>query len=97
MSALETVLTDIQKVAAYIAPLVNMALVAEKATGIGGPTAEVAVEVIAAAVKSLSDVASGKITHDQALASMAALKAALASNDAAADAALEAKFPQGGA
>lgn len=93
MSALETALADIQKVAAYIGPLVSMALVAEQATGIGGPTAEVAVQVVAAAVKALADMASGAVTHDQALASMAALRAALAGSDAAADAALAARFP----
>lgn len=92
---LETVLTDIRKVAALIEPMVAVIAVAEAATKVGGPSADAAVQAIAAAVKSLSGIVEGKVTHEQAMASLAALRSAIASNDAAADAALAARFPEG--
>jgi hypothetical protein len=100
MSAFDTVVTDVRKVAALIEPMVAVIAVAEAATGIGGPSADAAVQVIAAAIKSLTGIVEGKVTHDQALVSMSQLLASLATNDAAADAALAARFsptPTGGA
>lgn len=86
-------LSDVRKLAALIEPMVAVIAVAEAATKVGGPSADAAVQAIAAAVKSLAHLAEGKTTHDQAMASMAALQAAIASGDAAADAALAARFP----
>lgn len=93
MSALDTILTDVAKVARIIEPILAFVAVAQSATGVGGHSAETVLKVIDAAIKSLESAASGAITHDQAMAELARLKAGLVGNDAAADAALAAKFP----
>lgn len=95
MSTVATILADIRKVAALIEPMVAVIAVAETATGLGGPAAEVAVQAIAAAIKTLSGVADGAVTHDQAMDALTSLQTQLAANDAAADAALAARFAVG--
>lgn len=86
MSALETALAD-------VSTALDLAAVAQQETGLGGPTAAEIIAVVRAAVHALQGIASGAVTSDQAMAELAKLKAGLASNDAAADAALAAKFP----
>lgn len=92
MSAIDTILTDVRKVASLIEPIVAVIAVAETAVGIGGPAAEVAVQAIAAAIKTLASVADGAVTHEQAMDALTSLRTQLAANDAAADAALVARF-----
>lgn len=96
MSTLDTIMNDARKVAALIEPAFAVIAVVESALKIGGPGADAAVQVIEAALKSFAAVADGKVTADAALASLAALRGAVAADNAAADAALEARFPQGG-
>lgn len=91
-TVIDSIVSDVKDALSIIEPALAVIAVAQAATGIGGVTAERAVSVIRAALKSFEDVATGAATRDQAMASLAELQAALASNDAAADAALESKF-----
>lgn len=92
-TVIDNIVSDVKDALAIIEPALAVIAVAQAATGIGGVTAERAVSVIRAALKSFEDAATGAATRERALAGLAALQAALASSDAAADAALEARFP----
>lgn len=61
-------------------------------THVGGDKAPAALASIGAALGALSDGLTGAARPEDVLAKIAKLRAALASNDAAADAALKAKF-----
>lgn len=61
-------------------------------TGIGGPSAAKIIAFARAAVSALRRISSGGVTTAEALAELSKLKAGLADNDAAADAALADKF-----
>lgn len=93
---IDTIVNDARKIAALIEPAFAVLAVVESALKIGGPSADAAVQVIEAALKSFAAVADGKVTADAALASLAALRSGVAANNAAADAALEARFQGGG-
>ena len=92
MSAIDTIITDVRGVVRLIEPALAVIAVAQAAIGVGGDSAETAIKAIRAALRSFEDVAAGAVTEAQALASLDELRRGLASNDAAADAALEARF-----
>lgn len=103
MSALETALADAAKFASLAEPLIAFAMVAQKATGLGGVIAAEALATIEAALKALEQAAVGKITAAHAKDQMDALKATLDAHAAAAaktidqaEADLDARFPAGG-
>lgn len=91
--SLDAFLSDAAKVAHAIEPLVAFVRVVRAATGIGGSSAEHALDVIDAALKSLDDHAAGKATAELTTQRIEALTATLAANNAAADAELAARFP----
>lgn len=100
MSTVETVVADIRKALVVADPLLSFALIALKATGVGGPIAAEAITLIQAAAKTLEGASTGAMTSEQAMVHLAAIQAGLASNTAdaraildAADAALQARFP----
>lgn len=93
MSIIDTVVADAQKWAKLIEPAFGLLAIAATLTGVGGPAAPIAIKVLDAAVKAIAAGAEGKLTGAQVLAELAKLKSMLAANDAAADAALRARFP----
>lgn len=93
MSALDTFLADAAKVARAIEPLVSFVSTAQVAVGLGGERAHQAIEMLDGALKALESYAAGHATAEQATAAMARLLDALVANNAAADAALDARFP----
>ena len=96
MTALETILTDAAKFARIIDPIMAFVGVAQKATGVGGTTAEVAVAIIINGLQALERVASGEITAEQARMRLSEIEARLdgqlSDDDAAADAILDGRF-----
>lgn len=90
---IDTALAEARKIANLIEPAFALVSIAQSLTGLGGPVAATAIKVLDAAVKSFAAAAEGKITSAQALAELDKLKAMLVTNDAAADAALRARFP----
>jgi len=96
MSDLNTILADASKFARLIDPIMQFVAVAQKATGLGGSTAEKAVGIIINGLQALERVASGEITAEQARAKLAEILARLdgqlSDDDAAADAALADRF-----
>lgn len=93
MSVLDTVLSDVAKVARLIEPAFAVIAIAQQVTGLGGESAAMGIKVLDAAVKALEQAARGAITHDEVMAELAKLSAGLRSNDDAADTALNARFP----
>lgn len=93
MSALETFLAGAAKVASLVEPVLEFVGVAVAAIGLGGPRAAEAFAVVEAGLKALEAGAAGTLTPASVLAELAKLKTVLATNDAAADLALAAKFP----
>lgn len=93
MTALESIRADVIKGAHLLDPLLALAVMAQKLTGVGGGTAAQALAMIDAAVKALESAAAGSATSEQATAEIAAFQAQIAENNAAADAALAARFP----
>lgn len=93
MSNLDKLLHDAAAIARTIEPLVAFVAAAQAAVGIGGKNAATAIQVVDGALRALEGYASGQHTAEQATASMAKLLAALAADNADADAALAARFP----
>lgn len=93
MSELTEYFDDIRAITAKAEPLVAVLEVAQAATGIGGAGAAAALKVIEAALRVLAESVSGAMTHEQFQSQIAGLHAALASDEASEDAALQAKFP----
>jgi hypothetical protein len=100
MSALDTIKHDLLKAVSLIEPLVELAIVAQKATGLGGDSAARALAIIGDAARAIEDAAAGQQTVQQATDRIAALHAALVADDKAvtdafdaADAALTGRFP----
>jgi hypothetical protein len=100
MSTIDTVIADLRKAIVVADPILSFALIAIKATGIGGPIAAEAVTIIQAAARTLEGASTGAMTSEQAMAHLAAIQTALAGNNMtakaildAADAALNARFP----
>ncbi len=88
MSKLETAMDDADKALHLAGDLL-------REHGIDGVVPTTIIGIASAAIQALRRIAAGKITPAEALAELAKLKAGLAANDAAADAALAAKFPPG--
>ena len=95
MSALQTAITDVRKVAGLIEPALSLALLAQQLTGVGGPGASTAIQVLDAAVKALEAGAAGKLSTADVLARIDQLASTLAANDKAADDADRARWPSG--
>jgi hypothetical protein len=94
MSVLDTILTDAEKAKPYLEPILATLAVVASATGIGGPVAVQAVALIRAAMQSLEHATAGAVPMERITADIKALGDSLARQDAAADAALDAKFPR---
>lgn len=96
MSALNAILADASRFARMIEPLLQFVSVAQKATGLGGSTAELAVSVIINGLQALERIAAGEITAEQARMLLAEIETRLdghlADDDAAADAKLADRF-----
>jgi hypothetical protein len=95
MSALKTIRTDIAK---YADPVMRVLELVQSLTGVGGPKTAAALEVVAAAMKTLEQGVVDKLTPAMILANLDALTAGEAADDAAAaaaNAAELAKYPGG--
>ncbi len=92
MGMIDDIIDDVRSVNRIVEPALALIAVVQKAVGVGGATAERAIEVIRAALTSFDDVASGAVTKEQALSSLAQLQASLQANDAEADGDLDARF-----
>jgi hypothetical protein len=90
---IDKILSEASRVSKLIEPAFALVGVVQAATNLGGPMAATAIKVLEAAVKAIGAGAEGKLTNAQVMAELAKLKSMLASNDAAADAALRARFP----
>lgn len=82
-----------QTAIADVGVALDVAAEAQRDTGLGGAVAAEILVVAKAAVAALQRIATGNVTPEQAASELDALKAGLAANDAAADAALAARFP----
>jgi ribose 5-phosphate isomerase RpiB len=91
---LDTILVDAEKAAPYIEPILAALAIVVASTGIGGPAAVEAVALIRAAVRSLEHAANGTATVEEATARIKALGDSIVADNAAADAALTARFPR---
>lgn len=89
---IESILADAQKFAGMVQPVFALLALTVSVTGIGGPAAPVAIKILQAAVQAIAAGAEGKITAEQVMVELDKLKA-LTAKDAAADAALAARFP----
>lgn len=89
MSALDSFKAGLK----YIEPAFALIETIQKITGTGGLPAQAAIAAVDAAIKSFVDGVGADISPTAILADLAALDKSLASDDAAADAALAARFP----
>lgn len=89
MSALDTLKTGLK----YVEPLIETLAAIQKITGTGGMPAEEMIAAVNAAIKSFVDGVAGDASPASILADLASLTKSEVDDDAAADAALKAKFP----
>jgi len=90
---IQTILADVRKFAGMIEPAFALVGMVQSVTGVGGLTAATSIKLLDAAFKAFAAHAEGSFTKEQFDAEMTELRRLLATNDAAADAALKAKFP----
>lgn len=90
---MSTITDDLKSVLKYVEPAITTLEVIQKITGTGGLPAEEALVAINAAIKVFVDGVANDVTPASILADLATLTKGEAADDAAADAAVKAKFP----
>lgn len=90
---LAEILRDAEKAAKYIDPILSALSVVVAATGVPAP-ADTVLAVIRGVVDALDHVTSGRATQEETALRIGALQDIIDAHNAAADAALHAKFPK---